>query len=216
MRRRSRSTLALVFSIVLPLLGFAAAVHVPLASAQTIVSAGVPVEAFVIKQTDTRPPETPIVGLDGGTAPLSVNGPNFAADLAVFASDPLNVEAGARLVLHAVATGMWGLLASLAVMALVYALRKFVPAHTVVGKWFASPPGAAVISVFMSMAFGCATLFLAKEPFTLAFVLKAVGIAIGASGTWSIGKAFKEWLGQRAAEKAGAEAVKDPGSTLDK
>jgi hypothetical protein len=112
----------------------------------------------------------------------------FAAFAQVATSpDPGNVESFARLVLDAVTSRNWALVASLAVVALVYVLRRFA------GAWWPvlrTARAGAVLAVLVAVAGAVANALLAGEAFTAGLLLKAFAIGLGAAGGFSVVKAL--------------------------
>ncbi|WP_223744865.1 hypothetical protein [Corallococcus sp. AS-1-12] len=103
------------------------------------------------------------------------------------APDPSNVESFARLVLDAVTARNWALVASLGVVALVYVLRRYM------GAWWPvlrTARAGAALAVLLSVAGAVANALLAGESFTVALLLKAVAIGLGAAGGFSVVKAL--------------------------
>lgn len=129
--------------------------------------------------------------------------------------DPTDVQAMAKLVLDAVMNKQWGLLASLAVLITVSSLRKYVPEHTKVGLWFRTKLGGIISAFAVSLSGAFATLFLAGGVFSLDMVLKALSVALGASGGWSIWKNVREALDEKKAQEAGTDAAAAPKDTLN-
>jgi hypothetical protein len=121
----------------------------------------------------------------------------------------------AQLVLNAVMTKQWGLLASLLVLLIVAALRKYVPEKTKVGMWLRTRPGGIVTNVLVSLAGAFSTLFLSGAQFSADMVLKALSIALGASGGWSIWKNLNDALNERRAQAAGKAAAENPADVLN-
>ncbi|NOK20784.1 hypothetical protein HMI50_27540 [Corallococcus carmarthensis] len=114
--------------------------------------------------------------------------------------DPGNVESFARLILDAVTARNWALVASLAVIALVYVLRRFV------GEWWPllrTARAGAVMALLLSVAGAVANALLAGESFTVALLLKALAIGLGAAGGFTV---MKTLLFGDAVEDAAREA----------
>lgn len=177
-------------------------------------SAGAPPAVITV----TTPPNvlpTTTGALDGGVLE-DVSGPDFTADLAALTADPTNVEVYVRLAMHAVVTGQWALLVSLILTLLVAGLRKWVPEAWKLGAWLRTKLGGIVSSFSLSLGFGFVTALLSGQPFSVAVVLKALQIALGASGSWAIYKNIKEAINEKKAAEAGAAAAATPGATLDK
>ncbi|WP_255443052.1 hypothetical protein [Corallococcus sp. Z5C101001] len=117
------------------------------------------------------------------------------------APDPSNVEAFARLVLDAVTAQNWALVASLGVVVLVYVLRRYVGTWW---PWLRTARAGAALAVLLSVAGAVANALLAGEAFTVALLLKAVAIGLGAAGGFSVMKTLL--VGD-----ADAEAVRNAG-----
>ena len=164
---------------------------------------------------DSMAAQAPSVSADPVTA-SPVAGPDFSADLALYSADPANAELLARLVLHAVEKGQWGLLVSLLLTGVIAFLRKFTPAESKVGVWLRSKLGGIVTSFGLALGGAFAAQFLAGAPFGWALILKAVSVALGASGSWAIFKNVKEAIDESKAQKAGLAAAAEPVKTLDK
>lgn len=164
------------------------------------------------------PSPTPVAAEDTADAGVlaSVSGPDFTTDLAALAADPANVEVWAKLALHAVVTGQWALLVSILLTLIVAGLRKWVPETTKVGGWLRTKLGGIVSSFALALGMGFVSVLISGTPFSLAVVLKAVQVALGASGSWAIYKNVREALAEKKAIEAGAAAAAAPTSTLDK
>lgn len=145
-----------------------------------------------------------------------VSGPDFTADLAALSADPGNVEVYVRLAMHAVVNGQWALLVSLILTLIIAGLRKWVPETWALGKWLRTKLGGMLSSLGLSLGLGFVTALISGQPFSLAVVIKAVTIAITASGSWAIYKNFKEAVDEKKATEAGAAAADAPSGTLDK
>ena len=137
-------------------------------------------------------------------------------DLGALATDPLNPEVLARFVLDAVVSKNWGLLAAVLGAAAIAALRKYVPSTTVVGKWLSSKLGGIIANFLLQLSLAFGTLFIAGGQISLSLVVKALTIAVTASGSWSIYKNIKEALDDAKAQSAGAAAAAAPSDTLSK
>lgn len=135
------------------------------------------------------------------------------AALAALAADPLNFEVLSRIVLNAVVGRNWGLLVAILAAALLAGLRRWIPATTVVGKWFASKVGIVIMNFALHLALMFATLFMSGGTLSAALILRALTMAVTASGTWSIYKSVAEAVNEAKAQSAGAAA---PVSTIDK
>ncbi len=146
----------------------------------------------------------------------TINAPTTPADLAAWSADPTNVELAAKLVLNAIVNGQWGLLVSLLLTAVLALLRKYIPAHTVVGKWVATRVGLIVTNLLLSLGLGFATAFAAGGEINVAFFVKAISVSVTAAGAWGLYQAISTELSERAAKKAGQAAAEAPKPTLDK
>lgn len=129
---------------------------------------------------------------------------------------PDDVAGLSQLVISAVQSGNWALVASLVVMGLVAGLRRWVPESTDAGKWLRSKVGGIVTNLVLSLAGSLATLLLAGGTFSLSLLFQAISVALGASGTWSIYKNIREALDEGKAQTAGEAAQVDPPAMLDK
>ncbi|WP_254625390.1 hypothetical protein [Myxococcus sp. CA051A] len=101
--------------------------------------------------------------------------------------DPSRIEEFARLVFDAVTARNWALVASLAVVAVVYALRRF---GGTLFPWLASSRAGAVLALLVAVAGAVANALVAGESFTWTLLLKALGIGLGAAGGFSVLKAL--------------------------
>ncbi len=137
-------------------------------------------------------------------------------DFATWTADPANLEAASKLILTAIQHGNWALLVSALVTLIIALLRKFIPAHTIVGKWVASRTGAIVTNLLLSVGGGFTTAFASGEPVSLALVLKALSVAFTAAGIWSVWKNIAEAATAKKAAEAGKAATESPKQTLDK
>lgn len=101
----------------------------------------------------------------------------------VDALNPENLAEFAQLVLDAVASKNYLLLASLGVIAVVYVLRRFAG-----GKfpWLRTDRGGALLVLLTSIAGGFANAFLAGSPLSWGLVLSAVTTGLAAAGGYSI------------------------------
>ncbi|MCP3060978.1 hypothetical protein LXT21_19520 [Myxococcus sp. K38C18041901] len=119
--------------------------------------------------------------------------------------DPSRIEEFARLVFDAVTSRNWALAASLAVVAVVYALRRFGGS---LFPWLKSARAGAVLAVLVAVAGAVSNALVAGESFTWGLLLKALGIGLGAAGGFSVLKAllFGDEV-TRKAEVAGDLAV---------
>ena len=129
---------------------------------------------------------------------------------------PDDVAGLSQLVISAVQSGNWALVASLVVMGLVAGLRRWVPESTGAGKWLRSKVGGILANLVLSLAGSLATLLLAGGTFSLPLLFQALSVALGASGTWSVYKNIREALDEGKAQAAGEAAQVDPPTMLDK
>ncbi|AGC44588.1 hypothetical protein MYSTI_03276 [Myxococcus stipitatus DSM 14675] len=113
--------------------------------------------------------------------------------------DPSRIEEFARLVFDAVTSRNWALVASLAVVAVVYVLRRFGGTRI---PWLASSRTGAVLALLVAVAGAVGNALLAGTPFTWGLLLKALGIGLGAAGGFSVLKALL--FGDAAVKKAEA------------
>lgn len=194
------------WTVLLTILSFRVMADIPTDS-QYMMGRGI--HPIILAQADSATPPAP-------SLPATVAGPDFTADLASFTTDPTNLEAGFKLVVHAVQNGQWGLLVSLLLTFIVAMLRKFVPPETKVGAWLRSKLGGVVTTFTLTLGTAFAAQFLAGLPLGWALVLKAVSVALGASGGWAIFKNVKEAIDEQKAQKAGVAAATEPVKTLDK
>jgi hypothetical protein len=133
-------------------------------------------------------------------------------------SDPTDLGALAGVLVTAVMQGRWGVVVSLGVTLLVAALRKFVPTSTKFGAWMHGRIGAIVFNFATSLGLAFAAVFVSGSPITVDVVVRALQVALTAAGGWTIYKAIREEIEERAAAKAGAAAA-EPGNVsgnLDK
>lgn len=137
------------------------------------------------------------------------------AGIAPILGDPTDIHQMAQLVLNAVMTKQWGLLASLAVLITVASLRKYVPEKTKVGVWVRTRLGGIITNLLITLAGAFSTLFLSGAPFSLDMVLKALSIALGASGGWAIWKNIKDAMDEKKAQAAGEAAAAKPTDVLN-
>ncbi|NRD68606.1 hypothetical protein HRD49_43495 [Corallococcus exiguus] len=110
------------------------------------------------------------------------------------------MESFARLILDAVTARDWALVASLAVIAIVYVLRRFA------GAWWPllrTARAGAVLALLLSVSGAMANALLAGESFTVALLLKALTIGLGAAGGFTV---VKTLLFGDAVEDAAREA----------
>lgn len=98
---------------------------------------------------------------------------------------PENLDQFLKLVLSAAAAGKWSSLAALALVAGVWALRKFVAPKA---PFFATGEGGAVLTVLTSFVGALATAVLAGTALTGSLVWGSLQVALLAAGGWSLAK----------------------------
>jgi hypothetical protein len=177
------------------------------------------VSTFALAQGDAAPAPADIVAVQPASAPdagvSSVLGDGFQEDLAAVLVDPTS-ERVAVLLLRAVMTGQWGLFISLLLTAVVAGLRKWIPASTKFGGWMRTKLGAVITTFLLALGGGFVTQFAAGVPFSLALVLKALSIAVGAAGGWTLVKNIHEAVLEARAVNVGVKAAEAPADTLNK
>lgn len=122
------------------------------------------------------------------------------------ATPPVNVETApeqlALMLLEAIGSGNWAMVAVMGVLLAVWLLRKFgaqlVPA-------LGNPKLAPWMALVASIAAAVGTALMAGEVISVALLLKAVVIALAAGGLWS---GVKEQA-KRAGDEAAAGVVDD-------
>lgn len=137
------------------------------------------------------------------------------AAVALIALDPSDPGSVAKMLLDAVMNKQWGIVASLSVTAIVAGLRKWVPEATTLGKWFRTKLGGIIVNLVVTLGLAFLTLFAAGGTFSADLVLKALSVALGASGGWSIVKNITEAVAEAKAQKAGTAAASVPTDTLN-
>lgn len=130
-------------------------------------------------------------------------------------ADVGDVGAWLQLLFTALMAKNWWLVASLMVVTAVAGARKWAPEQSELGVLVRSKLGGLASNFLLSFGGTVSTMLLAGQPFTLSVALRGVTVALAAAGGWAIFKNVKEALGERKAQKAGAEAAKDPGPTLN-
>ncbi len=90
-----------------------------------------------------------------------------------------------KLVLGAATAGKWAQLAALALVAVVWALRKFIAPKM---PFFGTGEGGAVLTVLTSFAGAFATTLLAGAAFSWPLVWSSLQVAFLAAGGWSLAK----------------------------
>jgi hypothetical protein len=130
--------------------------------------------------------------------------------------DLTSEEAVAKLLLDGVMNGQWGLVVSLSLMALVYFGRKYTPPSSKLGIWLRTKLGGVVSTLLIALTGGFVTQFLAGAALSVSMVLKAVSLALGANGLWSVVKNIGEAVGESKASDAGkATEATPPPDTLN-
>ncbi|MCP3103838.1 hypothetical protein LZ198_33660 [Myxococcus sp. K15C18031901] len=104
-------------------------------------------------------------------------------DVNVIGPNPEQFEAFAQLLLDAVTSRNYALVASLVVVVLVYLLRKFGSAFV---PFFNTDRGGAVLVLAVSLAGAVANALAAGASFSLALVLTAVKVALTAAGGFTL------------------------------
>lgn len=217
MTRRVLSKLPLAFQSLL----LRAFVALPMMLACVLVLSSIafagstPDQPTLVLLGDVPPAPAPTISLAPDAGP-TVNGGNFAENLAKVLANPDDLNAVAKLVEDAVMSGQWGLLVSLLLTVLLFQLRKRLPETSKVGAWFRSKVGVMVSNLGLALGGGFITAFASGQPLSVALVFKAISIALGSAGIWSTVKAISEARAESAAKDAGAAAAAAPGSTLDK
>lgn len=115
----------------------------------------------------TRPPEA-VVEAAPPTTPNEI--------------DPVSV---ARLVVDALGSKNWSLLACAGVLAVVYLARRF---GAVYWPWLRSDAGGVVLSSATAILMTLTSALSVGKPFSLSLLLGAILTAAGASGFWAWGK----------------------------
>lgn len=168
----------------------------------------VPLIAFIAMFSSIVWGQEPVMPVgDGGVATLPI-APGLA--------DPNDLGAIANLIWNAIMTKNWGLCASLAVLFSVAALRKWVPEHTVVGKWLRTRLGGIITNFAVTLAGAFSTMFLSGHTLSAEMVFKAVSVSLTAAGGWAIYKNIRDAMDEKKAAKAGEAAAATPADTLNK
>ena len=94
----------------------------------------------------------------------------------------LDVLSLAKSLYDAVMHGQWALLAALVLVALVFALRKFVAPKV---PFLASDAGGVLLAFFGSLGGALSTAFAAGEAFSWALLFKAAQVAFLAMGGYA-------------------------------
>lgn len=96
---------------------------------------------------------------------------------------PETLDQFLQLVLGAVSAGKWSSVAALALVAAVWAVRKFIAPKA---PFFATGEGGAVLTIASSFVGAFATAVLAGTPFTWVLVWSSLQVALLAAGGWSL------------------------------
>lgn len=97
--------------------------------------------------------------------------------------DPSNLEAFAQLVLSAVTSGNWALLASLVLVGVVFFARKFGGKYV---PFLLTARGGALLALLGGVAGAIATSLLAGGPVTSTLVLQGLTVGFAAAGGWTV------------------------------
>lgn len=116
----------------------------------------------------------------------------------------LDLEAFATSVLNAVQHGNWALVAALAVLALVWAARRFGGNKF---PFLRSDAGGAVLALAMATAGAVVTALSAGSALSIALFLGALKVGFVAAGGWSTVKKLLPWIMNAKATAAGDAAV---------
>lgn len=122
----------------------------------------------------------------------------------------------AQNLLEAVQNRQWALVASLGVIALIASARRFIPDETKVGGWLHSPVGGLITNFGLSFGGAFSTAIAAGQPINTLLLLKALNVALMATGVYETWAKSKEAIADRKAQAAGAVAAKKPDDTLNK
>lgn len=126
---------------------------------------------------------------------------------------PMTLEALAPLVLQAVQSGNWSLLAALALVALVWLARKYGGKYLPV---LTTSRGGAALALLGGIGGAVATALAAGAPVSAALLVKGVTVGLTAAGGWTViktlafGDAAKEAI--QTAEAAGQVAAVEAAS----
>lgn len=152
---------------------------------------------------------------DGGTDPFALlNQPTVPHEVPA-PVDFTDLGAVAQNVWEAIINRQWGLVASLGVVLIILAARRFVPAETAVGAWIASKLGAVISNFVLSFGAAFATMFAAGQSFTSVMLFKALSVALSAAGGWAIWKNVNEAIQEKKAQTAGEAVAADPKKVED-
>ncbi|TQF09182.1 hypothetical protein FJV41_45945 [Myxococcus llanfairpwllgwyngyllgogerychwyrndrobwllllantysiliogogogochensis] len=119
-------------------------------------------------------------------------------DVGTVGPNPEQFEAFAQLLLDAVTSRNYALLAALVVVLLVYLLRKFGGAFI---PFLRTDRGGAVLVLGVSLAGAVANALAAGAPFSLALLVTALKVALTAAGGFTVIKRLV--FGTPAIERAG-------------
>lgn len=159
-------------------------------------------------------PLTALAQLDGGVgaalAPLASDPTALALP-----ADPGDLGAWFKLLYAAVMGKNWWLLASLGIVFVVSAVRRWVPEKTKVGIWLRGKLGGLITNFTSTFGSGLAVMLLAGQPFSVDLLFKALGIALAAAGGWSVFKTIREAIVEKKAAEDGKAAASNPGPTLN-
>ena len=97
--------------------------------------------------------------------------------------DPGNLTSFAQTAFSAVTSHNWALVASLAVIAVVYVLRKFAGPKL---KWITTDRGGAFLVIVVSVAGALANALLAGAHVGWGVLLTALQVGLGAAGGWAV------------------------------
>ena len=98
---------------------------------------------------------------------------------------PLGLDEVLGLVATAARDRNWALLASCAVLGTVWCIRRFGAERV---PWLATDKGGAATSLLVAWVGGMVSAAAAGQPIDLELTLSALGVALTASGAWSVGR----------------------------
>ncbi len=130
--------------------------------------------------------------------------------------DPNDPGAIAKMLFDAVMNKQWGIVVSLAIMVVVWALRKFIPEKSTVGVWLRGKIGGVVTTFTLSLGTAFLALFAEGGKVSPELIIKGISVALGASGGWSMFKNIMEAIDEKKAQAAGAAAAAAPTDILNK
>ncbi|MFN7132365.1 MAG: hypothetical protein ACK4N5_09785 [Myxococcales bacterium] len=138
--------------------------------------------------------------------PLAVVAPELPPAALPVLDDGAELEVIAQLVLHAVSTSNWRALAALAVVVLVWLVRRYGGKQV---PWLLTPRGGATLVLIFSIAGAVANALLAGAPLSLALLLDATITGALATGARKLLLAAATPAPDpiRVAELAGAKAA---------